>query len=55
MGAYHGEHSFHTFSHKKSVLKQTNRFDFKFRYPSKNGLGILKADEAVALTKVLLT
>ncbi|MGG4341080.1 aldehyde dehydrogenase [Paenibacillus lautus] len=42
MGAYHGEYSFQTFSHKKSVLKQTNRFDFKFRYPSKNGLGIMK-------------
>ncbi|KOP66614.1 aldehyde dehydrogenase [Bacillus sp. FJAT-18019] len=42
MGSYHGEHSFHTFSHRKSVLKQTNRFDFKFRYPSKNGLAILK-------------
>ncbi|GAB6927083.1 aldehyde dehydrogenase [Paenibacillus sp. JCM 10914] len=42
MGAYHGEYSFHTFSHSKSVLKQTNRFDFKFRYPSKNGLAILK-------------
>ncbi|MFF3922702.1 aldehyde dehydrogenase [Paenibacillus lactis] len=42
MGSYHGQYSFYTFSHMKSVLKQTNRFDFKFRYPSKNGLGILK-------------
>lgn len=42
MGAYHGEHSFHTFSHMKSVLRQTNRFDFSFRYPGKNGLKLLR-------------
>ncbi|MCJ8013925.1 aldehyde dehydrogenase [Paenibacillus sp. KQZ6P-2] len=43
MGAYHGQGSFDTFSHYKSVLKQTNLFDFKFRYPSsKNGLKYLR-------------
>lgn len=33
MGAYHGVHSFHTFSHKKSIMKQTTKFDLPFRYP----------------------
>ncbi|UNK17691.1 aldehyde dehydrogenase [Paenibacillus sp. N3/727] len=42
MGAYHGEHSFQTFSHMKSVLRQTNMFDFSFRYPGKNGLNLLR-------------
>ncbi|WP_082686359.1 aldehyde dehydrogenase [Bacillus coahuilensis] len=43
IGSYHGESSFSTFSHYKSVLKQTNRFDFSFRYPSaKNGFKIIK-------------
>ncbi|MFC7678269.1 aldehyde dehydrogenase [Paenibacillus sp. GCM10028914] len=42
MGAYHGEHSFETFSHKKSVLRQTNKFDFSFRYPGKGGLKLLR-------------
>jgi aldehyde dehydrogenase (NAD+) len=43
MGQYHGKSSFEAFSHSKSVLKQTNKFDFSFRYPSaKNGLGILR-------------
>ncbi|MFD2612265.1 aldehyde dehydrogenase [Paenibacillus gansuensis] len=43
MGSYHGESSFRAFSHYKSVLKQTNRFDLSFRYPSaKNGLAIMK-------------
>ncbi|MFT9850094.1 aldehyde dehydrogenase [Aneurinibacillus sp. REN35] len=43
MGSYHGAKSFHTFSHFKSVLKQTNVFDFSFRYPSaKNGLKIAR-------------
>ncbi len=42
-GAYHGRASFDLFSHKKSVLKQTTRFDFKFRYPHyKNALKLLK-------------
>lgn len=39
MGSYRGKHSFDTFTHKKSVLKQSSRFDFPFRYPnSKNRL-----------------
>ncbi|WP_373864167.1 aldehyde dehydrogenase [Paenibacillus glycanilyticus] len=43
IGAYHGEYSFKTFSHMKSVLKQTTRFDFAFRYPSaKGGLSIIR-------------
>ncbi len=43
MGTYHGEASFQTFSHFKSVLKQTNRFDFSFRYPNaKNSLKMMK-------------
>lgn len=43
MGNYHGKYSFETFSHEKSILKQTNRFDFTFRYPSaKNGLKFIK-------------
>ncbi|MFS0653997.1 aldehyde dehydrogenase [Bacillus sp. 179-C3.3 HS] len=43
MGRYHGKDSFFTFTHEKSVLRQTNRFDFSFRYPNaKNGLDIVK-------------
>jgi len=42
-GAYHGKGSFDTFSHKKSVLKQTTLFDIPFRYPNvKNGLKKIK-------------
>ncbi|WP_068615301.1 aldehyde dehydrogenase [Paenibacillus tuaregi] len=43
MGSYHGYESFKTFSHEKSVLVQTTRFDFTFRYPSsKYALKIMK-------------
>lgn len=43
VGAYHGKGSFDTFSHKKSVLKQTTLFDIPFRYPNvKNGLKKIK-------------
>ncbi|MCJ8008195.1 aldehyde dehydrogenase [Lederbergia wuyishanensis] len=43
VGAYHGKGSFDTFSHHKSILKQTTRFDLPFRYPNmKNGLNIIK-------------
>lgn len=43
IGSYHGKASFQTFSHEKSVLKQTTRFDLKFRYPgSKRGLSIIR-------------
>lgn len=34
MGSYHGEKTFYTFSHQKSLLKQTTRFDMPFRYPT---------------------
>lgn len=33
MGAYHGKASFDMFSHRKSILKQTNAFDIPIRYP----------------------
>jgi aldehyde dehydrogenase (NAD+) len=43
VGAYHGKGSFDTFSHKKSVLKQTTLFDIPVRYPNvKNGLKKIK-------------
>ncbi|NDI33168.1 aldehyde dehydrogenase [Chengkuizengella sediminis] len=43
VGAYHGKHSFETFSHIKSILKQTTLFDLPFRYPTmKNGLKYAK-------------
>ena len=43
MGAYHGKGSFDTFSHKKSILKQTTCFDIPLRYPdAKNGLKFIK-------------
>jgi len=33
MGAYHGRHSFETFSHRKSVLRRKLKRDPKFLYP----------------------
>jgi aldehyde dehydrogenase (NAD+) len=33
MGSYHGKASFDTFSHRKSILKNSFRFDLKWRYP----------------------
>jgi aldehyde dehydrogenase (NAD+) len=33
MGAYHGRHSFETFSHRKSVLERPTILDLKLRYP----------------------
>ncbi|MFC4600144.1 aldehyde dehydrogenase [Cohnella hongkongensis] len=43
IGSYHGEHGFRAFSHYKSVLKQTSRFDIPFRYPkAKNGLNVIR-------------
>ena len=33
MGSYHGKATFDTFSHRKSILKNSFRFDLKFRYP----------------------
>lgn len=32
-GAYHGRHTFETFSHRKAVLKRGFRFDLKMLYP----------------------
>ncbi|WP_026582950.1 aldehyde dehydrogenase [Bacillus sp. J33] len=34
IGAYHGKGSFDVFSHEKSILKQTTKFDLPFRYPT---------------------
>jgi len=43
VGAYHGKGSFDTFSHHKSVLKQTTLFDIPLRYPDmKDGLQKIK-------------
>lgn len=43
IGAYHGKGSFNTFSHEKSILKQTTLFDIPLRYPNfKNGLKYIK-------------
>jgi aldehyde dehydrogenase (NAD+) len=43
IGKYHGRFSFEAFSHSKSVVKQTTRFDFSFRYPNaKSALRIMK-------------
>lgn len=36
MGAYHGYHSFCTFSHAKSILYRSSWFDIKLRYPPYN-------------------
>lgn len=33
LGDYHGYYSFLTFSQRRSVLKQTNRFDLSLKYP----------------------
>ena len=33
MGAYHGRHTFETFSHRKSVLRRGFKFDLKMMYP----------------------
>lgn len=33
MGAYHGKFTFETFSHRKSILKQTTLYDLPIRYP----------------------
>lgn len=43
MGNYHGKHSFHTFTHRKSVLKKSLRIDLPMRYPPySDNLGFLK-------------
>lgn len=43
IGSYHGKASFDTFSHQKSVLKNSFFMDIKFRYPPYEGkLNLLK-------------
>ncbi len=43
MGSYHGRKSFETFTHFKSVLRNTTRVDIPIRYPPYKGkLGLLK-------------
>ncbi len=43
LGAYHGKHSFDTFSHKKSITKRANWLDIPLRYaPYKNKIKWLK-------------
>ncbi len=37
IGSYHGEKSFTTFSHQKSVFKQMNKVDIPLRYPPYKG------------------
>lgn len=32
-GCYHGKHSFHTFSHKKALMKGVSHYDFSARFP----------------------
>lgn len=34
MGAYHGRYSFEAFSHAKSILRNTTKFDVPIRYPN---------------------
>jgi aldehyde dehydrogenase (NAD+) len=42
-GSYHGKKSFDTFSHEKSILKQTTKMDIPLRYPNvKNGLKLVR-------------
>jgi len=43
IGSYHGKKSFDTFTHHKSVLHQTTKFDLPVRYPDfKDGLKWIK-------------
>ena len=42
MGSYHGEESFRTFSHRKSVLSTTTRWDIPFRYMPYRLFGLIK-------------
>ena len=37
MGAYHGKHSFNTFTREKAVMKTPNWFDPSFKYPPLKG------------------
>ncbi|MGJ9384947.1 aldehyde dehydrogenase [Salipaludibacillus sp. CF4.18] len=43
MGSYHGKNSFDTFTHEKSILKQTTSFDLPIRYSqTKTSLSTLR-------------
>ncbi|UOQ42629.1 aldehyde dehydrogenase [Halobacillus salinarum] len=43
IGMYHGQASFETFTHTKSITNQSTKFDHRFRYPdSKTGLFFIK-------------
>lgn len=43
IGAYHGRHTFDTFSHKKGVVKKANWLDLQMRYaPYKGKLGFIR-------------
>ncbi|WP_230500381.1 aldehyde dehydrogenase [Sutcliffiella rhizosphaerae] len=44
IGAYHGKKSFETFSHQKSVMRKSTKFDLKFLYPpySEKSIRLLK-------------
>ncbi|MCA8920780.1 MAG: aldehyde dehydrogenase family protein [Planctomycetes bacterium] len=42
MGAYHGKHSFETFSHRKAVIKKATFVDPALRYPPYSGLKWLR-------------
>lgn len=43
MGAYHGRHSFETFSHRKAIMRTPTWFDPALKYPPLKGkLGIFK-------------
>jgi acyl-CoA reductase-like NAD-dependent aldehyde dehydrogenase len=43
IGGYHGQSSFDTFSHLKSILKKSTLMDMAIKYPPyKNNIGILK-------------
>ncbi len=43
IGSYHGEESFITFSHKKSMMKKSAKFDIRYIYPPYKGkLGFIK-------------
>ncbi|MBA2133686.1 aldehyde dehydrogenase family protein [Hydrogenispora sp. UU3] len=43
IGSYHGKKGFETFSHTKSILKQTFAIDLPLRYPPyRNKLNLLK-------------
>lgn len=33
-GSYHGKYSYRTFTHQKSMMEQTTKFDLPFRYPN---------------------